>query len=79
MMFPFFETFNQKFGNLSGDSHREDCGDDAKQDEKQDVSLENPVDGENPDARRQEEKGESLEKEVGHLRDLIDLDDFRTK
>lgn len=79
MMSPLFEKLDQEFGNFSGDRHRENRSEDAQGDENQDVSLELSVDGENPDAWRQEKEGETLEEKVGHFRDLIDLDDFRTK
>ncbi len=78
-MFPLFEKLDQNLGDFSGDRHRENRSEDAQGDENQDVSLELSVDGENPDAWRQEEEWETLEKKVGHFRDLIDLDDFRTK
>ncbi len=78
MFFPF-ETFDEKIGDFPGDRHGEDRGDDAEQDENGNVPLEGTVDGENPDARREKKEGEPLEKEVRHFRDLVDLDDFRTK
>lgn len=79
MAFSPFGKLDQKFGDFSGDGHRENRRDDAQRDENQDVPLEMSVDGENPDARWQEEKGKPLEKKVGHFRNLVDLDDFRTK